>query len=359
MKDYKLALFIGRFQPAHNSHILAIKQALQISDKVLIIIGSSHAASNIKNPFTYQQRVDFIRLSLEPDENYRVHFSPVRDYFYNELNWVTEIQNAVSHHCERNDPVILLGHYKDSSSYYLNLFPQWDFQPIQNVEVLNSTNIRKQLFDPEDLEITNTWRNKGQGPGFRGSFDKGLADIMAPDALGWLKSNFIDTEKHYELIREYQFIKNYKKQWEGSPFPPTFVTADAVVVKSGHILLVRRKFEPGKGLYALPGGFIKQSESIESAAVRELKEETRIDVHKNILYSSIKETRTFDHPNRSLRGRTITTAFHIDLGKGELPEVKASDDASGAIWVALSDFYKLEDQMFDDHFHIISYFVSR
>lgn len=359
MKDYKLAVFTGRFQPIHNSHLITIRQGLELADRVLIIIGSSHAASNTKNPFSYEQRIEIIKLSLTSEENAKISFEPVRDYFYNELNWVTEVQNAVSKHSEKHDPIALIGHYKDSSSYYLNLFPQWDFHAVQGAEIMNSTDIRKQLFDPQDLTADNSWGDKKLSGGFKGSFVLGFDSIMAHDAVNWLLENFIGTEKHFSLIREYQFIKAYKKLWESAPFPPTFVTTDAVVVKSGHILLIRRKFEPGKGLYALPGGFIKQTETIEASCLRELREETRIDIHKNILYSSIKEMKVFDHPNRSSRGRTVSHGYLIDLGKGELPEVKASDDASGAMWVSLYDLGKLENQFFEDHLAIIQYFISR
>lgn len=357
--DYQLAIFIGRFQPAHKSHIQAIRQALDIADKLLIIIGSSHSAPNIKNPFTYEQRIDIIKNSLNSEEIKRIVFAPVRDYFYNELNWVTEIQNAVSQNSEKNDAIALIGHYKDSSSYYLNLFPQYDFFPIKNTEVLNSTDVRKNLFDPKDLQEINKWQDKGTSMTFAGSFDSNIENMLAPGAFQWIMDHFILTEKHISLIKEYQFIKKYKQIWEQAPFPPTFVTSDAVVIKSGHILVIKRKFEPGKGLYALPGGFIKQNETIEQSAIRELKEETKIDVNKNILYSSIKDKKVFDHPERSLRGRTLTHAFCINLGQGELPEIKASDDAFGAQWLSILDIGKLEDQFFEDHFHIINYFINR
>jgi bifunctional NMN adenylyltransferase/nudix hydrolase len=122
---------------------------------------------------------------------------------------------------------------------------------------------------------------------------------------------------------------------------------------------VKRKFNPGKGLYALPGGFLKQTETLEAGAIRELKEETGIKVHAPILKGHIIESKTFDHPGRSLRGRTITTAFYIKLPDGELPEVKGSDDAEVATWLPLMDVLGMEKEFFDDHSHIIRYFLNR
>jgi bifunctional NMN adenylyltransferase/nudix hydrolase len=154
-------------------------------------------------------------------------------------------------------------------------------------------------------------------------------------------------------------IKKYKESWKAAPFPPTFMTVDAVVVQSGHVLLVQRGDMPGKGLWALPGGFLNQGETMLDGAIRELKEETKIKVPVPVLKGSNKGSKTFDAPNRSQRGRTITQAFYIDLGFAEeLPRVKGSDDAEKAFWVPLSEVVAKRDQFFEDHFHIISYFTK-
>ena len=68
------------------------------------------------------------------------------------------------------------------------------------------------------------------------------------------------------------------------------MTVDAVVVQSGHILLVKRGDMPGKGLWALPGGFLNQEETMLDGAIRELKEETKIKVPVPVLKGSIKES---------------------------------------------------------------------
>ena len=143
------------------------------------------------------------------------------------------------------------------------------------------------------------------------------------------------------------------------PYPPTFVTTDNVVIRSGHVLLIKRRYNPGKGLWALPGGFLDVSEKIEDGAVRELKEETRINITKKELRKSIVESKVFDHPNRSLRGRTITHAYLYDLGYGQLPEIKANDDASGAHWVPLSEAHRMEEFFFEDHYDILVQLTSK
>ena len=114
---------------------------------------------------------------------------------------------------------------------------------------------------------------------------------------------------------------------------------------------------PGAGLWALPGGFLDQDETLLDGAIRELKEETKIKVPVPVLKGSIKSQKTFDNPRRSLRGRTITTAFFIDLGFSEtMPKVKGADDAEVARWVPFKDINPAE--VFEDHFAIIDYFTN-
>jgi bifunctional NMN adenylyltransferase/nudix hydrolase len=150
--------------------------------------------------------------------------------------------------------------------------------------------------------------------------------------------------------------KKYKAQWSVAPYPPVFVTTDALVINKGHILLIKRGLNPGKGLWALPGGFLNPNESITDCAVRELKEETKIDVPVPVLKGSITKTEMFDHPNRDPRGRVITHCFRFDVtyGKGrELIKIKAGDDAVGAQWVPIGDLLLMRKTFFSDHFQII------
>src|SRR5579885_505933 len=99
--------------------------------------------------------------------------------------------------------------------------------------------------------------------------------------------NFKNTDSFKSLKASFDYLRDYKTAWEGAPFPVTFVTVDCVVIKSGHVLVVRRKGNPGKGQIALPGGFLNQNEHIQDGALRELKEETGIKVDKDILEASI------------------------------------------------------------------------
>jgi bifunctional NMN adenylyltransferase/nudix hydrolase len=73
---------------------------------------------------------------------------------------------------------------------------------------------------------------------------------------------------------------------------------------------------------------------------------------------SLKATAVFDHPDRSLRGRTITHAHYFDLGERKLPEVHADDDAQSAEWIPITQLASLEERFHDDHFHMLDYFLG-
>lgn len=356
---YKTAVFIGRFQPVHNAHIQIIEQALKTAETVIVSVGSAHRPKTIKNPWTAEERINMIKKALKEklgttqgwtdypeDFETRVKFIQVRDHMYNNTRWASETYSkAVMAGATHEKDTALIGCFKDDSSFYLKMFPQWSFEEIDKIydkenKLMNATEVRDELFRWGVAESNH----------FRGV----LTDTTNKDLQDWS-----DTDEYKSLQQEWRFIKGYKDKWSSAPYQPTFVTTDSVVVKSGHILLINRKANPGKGLWALPGGFLDPEEKLEDCALRELKEETRIKVDKPVLRRSIIETKVFDHPSRSLRGRTITHAYLIDLGEGPLPPVKAGDDASGAHWIPLADLQNLEDKMFEDHNDIIQHLTSR
>ena len=125
--------------------------------------------------------------------------------------------------------------------------------------------------------------------------------------------------------------------------------------------MIQRGFSPGKGLWALPGGFINPKERLQDCVIRELIEETKIKVQEIILRKAITYNETFDHPDRDLRGRTITMAYLIELdgGNGELPRVKGSDDAKKAKWFKLAEVAEMGEIMYGDHAHIIKTMMAR
>lgn len=123
------------------------------------------------------------------------------------------------------------------------------------------------------------------------------------------------------------------------------ITVDAVIFKdlnsTAKVLLIKRKGEPFKDSWALPGGFLENTENLNEGAKRELLEETGLEIER------LEQLKAYGDLNRDPRGRTISIAF-IGALKNEV-KIKAGDDAKEAKWFNLDS---LPDLAFD-HFQII------
>lgn len=341
-----MSVFIGRFQPPHKAHIETINRALEISDRVLVLIGSAFKPSDTRNPFDHIDRENMIKSCFDEDLQKRLSFDYISDHPYNDLAWVKTVQTAIDKAYYYNfgwqdkPNITMIGHHKDESSYYLDMFPSYKQMEMENIYGLDSTTIREIYFSDK-----TAWKNGNR---------KRIAQFVPMRVMLRLEA-FMEGKQYETLVKEFEFLRTYKLQWSQSPYPPVFVTADSLVTCLGHVLLVQRKAAPGEGLWALPGGFLGQFETVRECALRELEEETKIKVPPRILDTSIVKDKLYDHPSRSLRGRTVTTVYHIDLrGERSLPKVKGSDDAAQAKWISFADFIRMQNKMFEDHYSIIT-----
>jgi bifunctional NMN adenylyltransferase/nudix hydrolase len=331
MKNFKYSILIMRGQPFHNGHYELYKEALSHAETVLIVLGSYKKSPDIENPWPAEQREEMIRAALTKEELEHTKFIYVRDAWYNNNKWLTEVQQLVyeaTDGCDDNQ-ICNIGAVND--------FPQWKFFFQKNIDHMpHATAIRELYF----------------------THDAAYKKHVHPNVAAWLEK-FKTSDAFKYLKSSFDYIRDYRKAWDGAPFPVTFVTVDSLVIKSGHVLVVRRKGALGRGQLALPGGFLNQDETIQEGALRELKEETAIKVDKATLDACIKSSKVFDFPRRSLRGRILTHAFLIDLGVGPLPQVKGSDDALKATWISLNELVTREEEFFEDHFHIVNHFVNK
>jgi bifunctional NMN adenylyltransferase/nudix hydrolase len=337
--EYEYAVFIGRFQPFHNGHLAVVERALERANKILILIGSSDGPRTVKNPFTFEERRDMITSCLKDKYDGRFFFEPIMDEPYDDELWRYDVHHRVNQYCTLNDMITLVGYEKDHSSYYLKMFPQWKFIPVLQKHVMSATDIRYHLFNASSKKYINTYTD----------------DV--PEKIWKFLDQFVKTDAFWNLLPEFTYIDNYKEDWKHTPYPPVFVTADCVVTHRENVLLIRRGRAPGKGLLALPGGFVNQNETVYAAAMRELKEETDLDILKLIPYGSCYD-RLFDHPDRSQRGRTITTAYLFEIPDDKEPVIKADDDASEVMWVPFEKLRQMRSEFFDDHFFILKEFLK-
>jgi len=109
---------------------------------------------------------------------------------------------------------------------------------------------------------------------------------------------------------------------------PAHLTADVVLLAKPntklHVLLIKRGWPPYKGFLALPGGHLDEGENSESAARRELVEET------GVYAADLTRVGTYDTPGRDPRGHYVTVAYTALLTS--MPTPTAGDDAISAGW---------------------------
>ena len=309
----KTGIFIGRFQPAHSGHIHALGLAASQVDKLYILIGSANACRSIKNPWTYYERTSMLRLKLHARGINNIEFVPLNDHPYNDTQWIADVR-ATAEHFKMGTPT-LFGHMKEGNNY-LKWFPDWKFRDIEAQYNVNATHIRQTMYETHDSAMPKTVH---------------------------------DDFKYYE--KEKVTFANY-------PFPETlnFNCADAVIECQGHVLLIRRKFAPGAGAWALPGGFKNRDESFLDCAVRELQEETNIRVPEKVLRGSIVKTQLFDSPKRSfgIPRNTLAVYFRINPDpNGSLPRANGADDAAECQWFPITQVLNTLE-LYDDHAAIIS-----
>lgn len=331
-----------------------LAKALAVAPRVLIVIGSAGAPPSVKNPFSVAQRIAMIRACLAPADRERVGFVAIRDYFDNG-RWSEAVQDGVAQAAATLWPdratgrIGLVGHDKDASTGYLRLFPGWQLVLIPRQGPVDATDVRRLCWELSD-------------PGER--IEQLTSRLPAPvlqRLQAWMGLGgdtiplFSGQQADYQrLCAEHHAILESRRKWGIGPF----VTLDAVVIACGHVLLIQRGRAPGQGLWALPGGFLDIHERLYDGALRELLEETGLDLRDPLFNAKFLGAKVFDHPDRSLRARTITHAHGFELSVTHLPKVAGDDDAASASWVPLAEVSSLEGHCFDDHFYVLDQFLG-
>ncbi len=144
---YEFAVIIGRFQPFHAGHKALVEEALKIADNLIIFIGSRNVNRSFDNPWTVEERIDMIKRSLDNASLDRVILAGVNDTQNDPEAWVKNVVENVRNLSGGSQIIVLVGHRKDDSSYYLDLFPMWAYREIPSYGGgISGADIRRQYF---------------------------------------------------------------------------------------------------------------------------------------------------------------------------------------------------------------------
>lgn len=313
---YTTAFVIMRAQPLHAGHIRLIEHAKTLAADVVVLVGSANRPRSIRNPWTYEERVAMIQA-------HGVRVAPINDNYYNDAAWlagVYEVMDKMTDDQVATRNRVLVGHSKPDTRY-LQWYTAIDFEEVEALDEQRSgTQIRELLLSGEAQDSPYP--------------------PLAP-----------------EVLEDYAYFKQEAALFAGYPYKETlnFNCGDAVTMCDGNVLLIQRAKAPGRGTWAFPGGFKNADETFQDCAIRELYEETNIDAARNDL--NIIDTRLFDSPSRGT-GNGIprnTLAVLIEVKRdadGNLPAIRAADDAAAARWVPIAEAIN-DLPMYDDHLDIL------
>lgn len=315
-KKTPIGFIIGRFQPLHPGHKEFIRQAAKASEQLIIFVGSSNKASDIKNPWSFEERRSTISHFLDHEDIKNVAVVPLNDYKYNDPQWITDIVSYIESLGFNPDDVTVFGHTKNDTGY-LQWFPSYRYKEISTNINISATEVRQKLFDSRHPSMPS------------------------------------------KVLDDYDYFQKEAERFSVYPYPETlnFNCSDIIVECNSHILLIQRKFAPGAGNWALPGGFKNRNETFMDCAIRELFEETNLRVPEKVIRGSVVSTQLFDSPTRAAAGIPRNTfCVHVKIkaeADGSLPRANGADDAAECKWVSLYDALN-NYVLHDDHKDLLS-----
>ena len=137
------ALFIGRFQPFHNAHLVDVKNILKENDEIIIAVGSSNEKNTMDNPFSFNERKKMIAAALKSRKirNYKIY--PVPD-LYNDVKWIGYIKKNLP----KFDAVY------SGNKWTIKCFKKYDSKAkkVRLINGISSTKIREMIVKEKNWE---------------------------------------------------------------------------------------------------------------------------------------------------------------------------------------------------------------
>lgn len=344
-----LAVVVGSFAPLHDGHLALLAAALAAAPRLVVGIGAAFLARSPRHPFHWTERQQMLRQAL-PDAAGRIEVLPLREAT-DDTRWAAALRQAVGARLAAagfapEAPVVLVGTEASLPAFDLPPLDGWRRLAVPWRPQADAGAIRDAYFAAADA-----------GPAVQEAALARIGRAAPPATVEFLRA-FAAHPEQARLAEEWRQIKRYHDAWSVAPYPPVLVTVDALVCCAGHVLLIRRGQPPGRGLLALPGGFLEPGDTLRQSALRELAEETGLALPAAALHAALREVAVFDRPDRGQRGRTVTHVHRFDLGDGPLPPVAGGDDALEARWFPIAALAACEEQFHDDHFQILDRFLG-
>lgn len=351
-QEVDFAVFIGRMRPPHLAHEFIINEALKRAKCLIVLVGSANRARSYANSaFSFPEVSEIIAWLYKHEiSTKRMIVKALPDYIYDEAGWIANTKKVVNesiaeylftegkaHHDPSDYKVALAGFGKDSSSYYLKRFPEWDsIQVGRQFALLSACHIREAYFQrvPQTSEFG-----------------------LSPKVIEYLHG-FMHTDEFVYVVREREAIDRNIKQYGLGPFN----AGDVILTHADKVLTVTRNGAVGYGLEAFPGGMHNRGETLNGCALREFDEEGsafRLNPgFKEVMLSHFAGYRHFDAPHRDPRGHYISHAFHYALPDDfPIHEIKleARDDAREIKWKSINEWG--HETAFLDHYGMLRTFL--
>lgn len=341
-----LTVIIGRFQPFHRGHRKLFEQASTISKDALVLIGSAFRPRSSRYAFTWDERASFIETALKSAGiDLNITCLPLVDTLYDDATWAGNVRTAIDLHLRNHilDPhetkIVLVGNDEFESSKYLNAFPEYE---TMKVEAATSKGVTLDATDLKDSIFFDKFEREELCTIY------GTAEIY--QLMAWMEGNSDAVKKirsDAENCRNHRVGLIRSSKGYGHEFPMN--CAEAIVVQSGHILLIER--EGSGGILSLPGLPLDR-ETAQDAAIRALHEQAGLGVDKAQLQSVLVKRMVFDHLERSDRGWLRTEAFNFELeDASKQAKIRAGTGVKRAQWLPINQL--TPDVMYEDHFDII------
>lgn len=317
-KQLDFLVFIGRFQPLHRAHVAVIEAALAQAHSVIVLCGSAESARSVRNPWSVLERESMIRGVFDAQDNARLWVRGIEDVPYDDARWVAQVEATVAEIVgeDAKARVGLIGHEKDESSYYLQLFARWSFVAMDNIDGLNATDIRKRYFALQAQEA--------------------VAEKDLPQAVVAFLEEFRLKEAYAQLQAVQQAVSDEKARWAHAPKEAVALCAAAWVV-CGESVLVMPCVEGVGRLWALPHRRLNQGARLFESAVSAVL--ATLGGEREDLVAHFSGQWVFDAPKRVDGVREVVQVFGFEFFKEALPTLQGEGCwlARGAL--QRGDFY--------------------